>query len=155
MSLIAPAAFGAGPTTPEQLGELFCKASLSDEMALLDSTRTPMLALAIAEAEAKNAQIQASFPDEKPPLGDGLPWRSWQDFADGCAVGNTYWSADRVFVEVNYSFAEAPDANYTDQLVLTRSVENQDIFQLDDIALSAGMTMRSFLASAFALEPKK
>lgn len=148
--LVAMPALAAGQSTPEQLGDLFCKASLSDDMSRIESDRSPSLALAIAEAEAKNTQIQASAPDEKPPLGDGLPWRSWQDFADGCTVGNTFWSADRVFVEINYSFSESPDANYTDQLVLIHGAEDQNSWQLDDVVFAAGMTMRSSLASAFA-----
>lgn len=149
-ALVAIPALAAGQSTPEQLGDLFCKASLSDDMSLIDADRSPSLAAAIAEAEAKNTQIQASAPDEKPPLGDGLPWRSWQDFADGCAVGSIFQTADRVFVEISYSFSESPDANYTDQLVLVRSAEDADSWQLDDVIFAAGMTMRSSLASAFA-----
>ncbi|MBO9587355.1 hypothetical protein [Devosia sp.] len=149
LCLAAIPALAAGQPSPEQLGELFCKASLSDDMGLVENDLTPFLTLAIAEAEAKNTQIQAKAPDEKPPLGDGLPWRSWPDFADGCAIGTTYRTADRVFADINYSFSESPDANYTDQLVLMPSVEDQNLWQIDDVIFATGMTMRSSLASAF------
>lgn len=149
LCLASMPAIAAPPSSPEQLGQRFCEASLSNDMALIENDQSPFLTLAIAEAEAKNAQIQARAPDEKPPLGDGLPWRSWQDYADGCAVGEIFHSADRIFVEIDYSFSESPAANYTDQLVLVPGVEDGDIWQLDDVIFATGMTMRSSLASAF------
>jgi hypothetical protein len=118
-------------------------------MSAIYSDLTPDLAAIIADAEAKNAKIQADAPDEKPPLGDGLPWRSWTDYADGCEVGAITEDASKTLVEIRYSFAAAPDANYTDQLVLVPATTGSG-WLLDDVKLMDEMTLRSALAAAFA-----
>lgn len=147
--LLLPGATFAAESTPENFGATFCKASLEDDMSPVLAALTPDLTAVIAEAEAKNAEIQAAAPDEKPPLGDGLPWRSWPDYADGCEVGIISEDAGTTLVEIRYSFTSSPDANYTDQLVLIPATAGTDSWQLDDIKLIDGMTLRSVLAGAF------
>lgn len=148
--LLLPATPFAAESTPADFGATFCKASLEDDMSSVEAVLTPDLANVIAEAEKKNAEIQAAAPDEKPPLGDGLPWRSWTDYADGCEVGPITEEADKTLVEIRYSFTTSPDANYADQLVLIPDAEDTVSWQLDDIKLNDGMTLRSILAGAFA-----
>ncbi|MBN9334652.1 hypothetical protein [Devosia sp.] len=147
--LLLPGLASAAESTPAIFGAVFCKASLDDDMSAIDSDLTPDLAAIIADAEANNAKIQASAPDEKPPLGDGLPWRSWTDYADGCEVGAITEDAGKTLVEIRYSFASSPDANYTDQLVLVPATTGSG-WLLDDIKLMDEMTLRSALAAAFA-----
>ncbi|KKB80106.1 hypothetical protein VW35_06615 [Devosia soli] len=151
--LMPLAAHAAGPETPEAFGQLFCKASVAGDMAEVEANLTPWLAGLIAEARARNAAAERAFPDEKPPLGDGLPWRSWQDYADGCAVGPVTKTADRAGVEIRYSFASSPDANYTDKLVLVPSNDTPSFWQLDDIELIDQTTMRTNLAAALPTSP--
>ncbi|WP_449395174.1 hypothetical protein [Devosia riboflavina] len=148
--LLPGTTFGA-ESTPESFGATFCKASLEDDMSPVEAALTPDLAKIIAEAEAKNAKIQAAAPDEKPPLGDGLPWRSWTDYADGCEVGDITEDAGKTLVEIRYSFTTSPDANYADHLVLIPATTGNDSWQLDDIKLIDRMTLRSVLAGAFDL----
>ncbi len=148
--LLLPASALAAGSTPADLGAAFCKASIDDDMAPVEAALTPDLAAVIAEAEANNAKIQAAAPDEKPPLGDGLPWRSWPDYADGCEVGTIAEDAGKTLVEIRYSFASAPDANYADHLVLIPAAAGSDSWQIDDVNLMDGMTLRSVLAAAFA-----
>ena len=147
--LLPGTTFGA-ESTPESFGATFCKASIEDDMAPVEAALTPDLAAVIAEAEARNAEIQTAAPDEKPPLGDGLPWRSWSDYADGCEVGTIAEEAGKTLVEIRYSFASSPDANYADHLVLIPPAAGTDSWQLDDIKLIDGMSLRSTLAGAFA-----
>jgi hypothetical protein len=147
--LLLPGVAPAAESTPADFGAAFCKASLDDDMSAIYSDLTPDLAAIIADAEAKNAKIQADAPDEKPPLGDGLPWRSWTDYADGCEVGAITEDASKTLVEIRYSFAAAPDANYTDQLVLVPATTGSG-WLLDDVKLMDEMTLRSALAAAFA-----
>lgn len=146
---VIPATTFAAESTPADFGATFCKASLADDMSAVEAALTPGLATVIAEAEAKNAEIQAAIPDEKPPLGDGLPWRSWPDYADGCEVGTVSENAGKTLVEIRYSFASSPDANYADYLVLIPATTGSDSWQLDDIKRIDGMTLRSVLAGAF------
>lgn len=154
LPLIAVTSASAGTVpTPLDFGKLFCEASLAGNMAAIEAEMSPDLALEVAEAEAKNAQAAASFPDEKPPLGDGLPWRSWQDHADGCDVGAIRMDKSNALVKINYSFKDQPDASYSDKLVLVPSVNDPGTWELSDIHLIDNQTMRSFLASAFAPPP--
>lgn len=147
--ILLPAATFAAESTPADLGAAFCKGSLDNDMSAIEAALTPDLAKVIAEAEAKNAEIQAAAPDEKPPLGDGLPWRSWPDYADGCEVGSITQDAGKTLVEVRYSFTSSPDANYADHLALIPAATGDDSWQLDDIDLVDDMTLRSILAEAF------
>jgi hypothetical protein len=146
--LLPGTTFGA-ESTPESFGTTFCKASLEDDMSPVEAALTPDLAKIIAEAQAKNAELQAAAPDEKPPLGDGLPWRSWTDYADGCEVGAISEEAGKSLVEIRYSFTTSPDANYADYLVLIPANTGSDSWQLDDIKRIDGTTLRSILAAAF------
>lgn len=148
---LLPGATFSAEATPADFGATFCKGSLDNDMAAIEAALTPDLASVIAEAEAKNAEIQAAAPDEKPPLGDGLPWRSWPDYADGCEVGAITTDGDKTLVEIRYSFSTSPDANYTDQLVLIPAADTPVSWQLDDVRLIDDMTLRSALAGAFAL----
>ena len=139
----------AAESTPADFGAAFCKGGIDNDMSAIEAALTPDLAKVVAEAEAKNAEIQAAAPDEKPPLGDGLPWRSWPDYADGCEVGTITEDAGKTLVEIRYSFTSSPDANYADHLVLIPPATGTDSWQLDDIKLIDGMTLRSVLAGAF------
>ena len=62
--------------TPEHIAQIFCLARIGNDMAPVEGLLTPGLTSAIAAAEAENAVIAAQHPDEKPPLGDGIPWQS-------------------------------------------------------------------------------
>jgi len=152
--LASTPAWAAVPT-PADFGKLFCEASLADDMSIIEDKLTPGLGLVVAEAVAKNTQAEVSFPDEKPPLGDGLPWRSYQDFADGCELGEILKGKtdDQTLVEIRYSFKDYPDANYTDRLVLVPSITEPGSWELDDIKLVDDGTMRSYLAEAFQPAP--
>jgi len=149
-ALAAGTAYAAGPQTPSDFGTLFCEASLAGDMALIEGAQTPGLETIIADALARNAEIQAAAPDEKPPLGDGIPWRSWPDYADGCEIGTITESDGEAMVEIRYTFSGAPDATYADQLVLRAAAVAGQGWLLDDIAFIEAMTLRKSLAEAFA-----
>lgn len=106
--------------SPFQIGDIFCTASLADDMAPVMGLLTADFKATIDEAQAKNDALAAANPDEKPPLGDGLPWREYPDYADGCTVGTVSDDA----VTINYSFSASPDANYSNSLRL----EQVDMF---------------------------
>lgn len=146
---LLPTTTFAAESTPADFGAAFCKGSIDNDMSAIEAALTPDLAKVIAEAESKNAEIQAAAPDEKPPLGDGLPWRSWPDYADGCEVGDITADAGQTLVEIRYSFTGSPEANYADHLVLIPATTSGDSWQLDDVRLIDDMTLRSVLAGAF------
>ncbi len=149
LALALPASAMASAMTPQTLGERFCTAMLdpsSDPLTLV----TPALADVITSALARNAEIQAAVPDEKPPLGDGIPWRSWQDLPDGCAVGPIDNRATQSGVTLRYSFSEEADADFEDVLVVAPIPGHAPNLGVDDIVFSTGSTLREALDAAFA-----
>ena len=138
--------------TPDQLGDAFCIASLANDMSSIEAgLLTPALAEAIAAAETRNAKFKAQYPDDKPPLGDGLPWRSYPDFADGCTVGAVFLAPDAATagVEINYSFKADPSANYTDTLQLKQTTGTDRFYQIDDIEQIDSQSLTNALITLF------
>lgn len=136
---------------PEGIGQIFCIGSLGNDMAPVDGLLIAELATLVADAWARNDAIAAARPAEKPPLGDGLPWRTWPDHADGCSVGAVAIDGGKATVAIDYRFSTAPGANYSNTLHL-KSVEVDGLpaWRIDDIDLGEGQTFRGLLAGAFA-----
>jgi hypothetical protein len=152
LATTAPAEAQMVTITPEQIGEIFCIGSLGNDMAPVEALLTPDLATTIADALDRSDAIQTEHPDEKPPLGDGVPWRSWQDYADGCSVTGAVAAAGSATVTIAYSFADYPEANYSNSLLLKPIVVQQGLepfWRIDDIDLGDGHTLRSDLIGAF------
>ena len=135
----------AAPSTPDALGSAFCVAMTDGTADPLDLL-TPSLNEAIEVAMARNAELQAAAPDEKPPLGDGVPWSSWPDKPDTCETEVTEAYDGAAMVNVTYGFAGAPEATYTDTLIL---LQQGEVWALDDIVLTDNLTLRGLLESAF------
>lgn len=148
----APAHAQMVTITPEQIGQIFCIGSLGNDMAPVEALLSDDLKTVVAEAWEKNAAFEAAHPGDKPPLGDGLPWRSWPDYADGCTVTEGTVEREEAAVVINYAFSEYPKANYTNFLVLKPATFNDGasmVWRIDDIDLGEGNSFRSVLAGAF------
>lgn len=142
--------------TPEQVGEVFCIARLGNDMAPVEGLLTAGLTAAIAEAEARNAAMQQAHPDEKPPLGDGIPWQDAPDYAAQCTVGAVTLMQDEAAVAIAYGFPDYPAANFTDSLRL-KLVDDPTIgtrvWRIDNIAYADEGDLRKTLISAFTDYP--
>lgn len=140
--------------TPAQIGEIFCIASQGNDMAPVEALLTPQLSEAIGEARQKNAAFEAAHPGDKPPLGDGLPWRGWQDYADTCTVSEVITAPGTTSVTITYVFSSTPDATYTNSLRL-QPVETETglppFWRIDDVDLGDHNTLRKVLLSGFEL----
>jgi hypothetical protein len=153
--LALPAAAQDGPITitPEQIAEIFCIARIGNDMAPVEGLLSESLTAAIAEAEAKNDVIAAAAPDEKPPLGDGIPWQTWPDYAAECEPGAVTLTMDRAEVQVLYGFPDSPGANFADKLELTL-VEDPTIgtgrWRIDNVVYAEQGDLRSAMIGAFA-----
>jgi hypothetical protein len=133
--------------TPEQIGQIFCIGRLGNDEAPIRSVLTPELSAAVAAAEAESADWETKNPGEKPPLGDGVPWQGWPDYAPQCVVGTVTPKDDATIeVELKYSFPDNAAANWTDILVL-KTVEQQP--RIDNILYSPDGNLRDALASVF------
>ena len=152
-ALPAAADDGAIGLKPEQIGQIFCLARLGSDEGPIMGILSPELAAAIDGAwTANDAWIAANPPDEKPPLGDGIPWQAWPDYAAECTVGLSTLMKTDGKVEINYGFPESPDANFTDTLLLKR-VTNEAVgleqWRIDNVAYATGGDLRAALAGAF------
>lgn len=102
----------------EHVAAIFCESHGDLEVGLREPYLSPALAEAIAAAKAANARFAAAHPEEKPPLGDGIPWQSWPDFAESCTPGEPLYMMDEARLTITYAFPEYPDAGYSDRLWL-------------------------------------
>jgi hypothetical protein len=138
--------------SPLQIGQVFCIARLGNDMAPVTGLLTPGLTEAIAAAEKKDDDWAAKNPGEKPPLGDGIPWQAWPDYAPECTVGIAATLNNQGFAELHYHFPDAPDADFVDKL---RFVQVEDpaigepLWRIDNVEYSGGGDLRSTLVSAF------
>lgn len=110
---------------------------------------TPDLNDTIMAALAENARLQAETPDEKPPLGDGVPWQSFPDVAPVCEAGVTTVDGERLIARVQYRFPDQPGADWIDRLVLVKGADGA--YTIDDVLYGeeGGESLRGVLAEAF------
>lgn len=146
-----PAAAEPVVVTPAQISQAFCLSRLTGDTGPIDGLLTPALRAAIADAEAKNDAIQKQAPDEKPPLGDGIPWQSWTDYADTCTPGAVTLMQDEARVAIDYAFTAYPEANFTDTLLLKLVPGDYDntVWRIDNVAYATDSDLKSALLNAF------
>jgi hypothetical protein len=137
---------------PEQIGQIFCLSRVGNDEAAIAGLLSPGLSAAIDEAWVKDAAWEAANAGEKPPLGDGIPWQAWPDYAAECTVGLATLMKTDAKVEIAYGFPDSPDANFSDTLLLTRITDEAlgiDRWRVDNVAYATGGDLRAVLAAAF------
>lgn len=139
--------------TPAQIGEIFCISRTGNDDGILAGLLTGELGTLIAYAEARNDTIALAYPGEKPPLGDGIPFASFPDYAPNCTPGSVAIDGKSARVTIGYGFPEAPSADYTDtlELRLVPHPANPEIgiWRIDDIRYTTSGTLRDVLTTAF------
>lgn len=152
--LAVAAVLSASPAATQEsdpgalIGRLFCQMRSEGEPAIR-YLLTRSLLTEIDKALAKNDVIAAARPDEKPPLGDGVPFQSYQDFAPDCRVKAVAAAGGSFNVDVEHAFPGQAEANWTDRLV----VRTEDgLAKIDDILYGPEKFetgLREVLATAF------
>ncbi len=138
--------------TPQQVGAAFCAARMKNDEKQVRALLSPSLLEVIEEAETRNDAIAKATPDEKPPLGDGIPWQGFPDQAPLCKAGEAKQVPGRTEVLVRYEFPDTPNAGWTDKLLLVSAGSG---LLIDDILyqIPANHTeqigLRSVLFNAF------
>ena len=135
-----------------QIGQIFCLSRTGNDEAVISGILTDDLNKAIRVAEDKDADYAKKYPDEKPPLGDGLGWQSTPDYADTCDVGLVTLSRTDARVEIKYGFKDYPDGNYVDTLILRKvPIEGMDVgyWRIDDVLYPDGSDLKGGLVAAF------
>lgn len=131
--------------------QAFCSLGTVDGGSGRAYLATPELGEAIRTAMAENARLQEADPQEKPPLGDGVPWQSFQDVAPACEPGAVTTEGERLVAEVKYSFPDSPGSGWIDRLVLVKAPDG--VLYVDDVRFGAtgeDETLRKTLAEAFS-----
>ncbi len=121
----------------QQQNGMFNQVLLTDELAGL-----------IREAEYRNALIANRYPDEKPPLGDGIHYQTYIDHAPICTPGRMFTLNGVRYAEVRHGFPGQPDWTWTDRLVL-KPVNGE--WKIDDILFAPAYKdgLRANLKRAF------
>lgn len=136
--------------SPAQIGEIFCISRIGNDMAPVEGLLTPELQEIIGNAWSANGAYEEEYPGEKPPLGDGLPWQAWPDYAPICQVGAVTIEGNKASVALNYAFPDYPEGNFTDtlQLVLVDAETGFTVWRIDNITYAEG-DFRTALDDAF------
>lgn len=119
-----------------------------DDPSVFGPLVTPDLAEMIEQALKRRSAFQETT-GEKPPLGDGVPWKGAQDAASDCAPGAVSGTQERPEVEVHYQYSLDPTQGWTDRLVLSRHAGE---WRVDDIVYSSDGgwgRLRGVLVDAF------
>ena len=137
----------------DQIGQIFCMSRLGNDEAVIQGILTADLTKAIADAEAKDDAYHTKYPDDEPPLGDGIPWQSSPDYAAKCTTGLATLSKSDAKIEIKYDFPDEPAADYTDTLILKKlPIEGMDVgyWRIDDVVYPDGTDLKGSLISVFA-----
>ncbi|WP_196257890.1 hypothetical protein [Pelagibacterium limicola] len=148
----APAAAQFEGDSVEQAAAVFCESHGDLDIGARAPYLSPALLEAIAAADAVSQLYVDAYPDEKPPLGDGIPWQAWPDYADACTPGDPLYDGDEATVAITYTFIEYPDATYSDEL---RFVRVDGDWLIDDVIYAENtLTLRSILDNIAATPPE-
>lgn len=149
---VGPAQAEMATVSPAQIGEIFCIARTGNDDGLLVGALHPELHELIETALAISEEAAKAHPDEKPPLGDGIPWSSFPDYAAECSIGSVSVADETAKVTVQYGFPASRDADYADTLLLVEVPHPYDdatkIWRISDIAYTPSGTLREVLAEA-------
>lgn len=143
--LASPVAAQMATPTAQELAAVFCVGRTGNDEAIIRATLSPELLAAIEAAETENDILQKATPDEKPPLGDGIPWSSYPDYASQCAATFVAEADGSTLVDITYGYSDNPET-YVDQLIMKRSGE---FLRIDNIVYATEGNLRDVLASVF------
>jgi hypothetical protein len=138
-----------------QIGQIFCMSRTGNDDAVIEGILTADLNQAIKTADGKNDAYMKQYPDDMPPLGDGLGWQSSPDYPDNCETGLVTLSRTDAKVEIKYGFKDYPAADYTDTLILKKvPIDGMDVgyWRIDDVIYPDGSDLKSSLVTAFDAE---
>ncbi len=92
---------------PREVAEAFCKAREANNDDATRALLTPSLIGEVDAAQARSDVIAKANPEDKPPLGDGIPYQAFPDVPKDCTVGDVAERSGSIEVKVTYSFPDA------------------------------------------------
>ena len=130
MALVANPALSAAKEPELVIAGLFCQMANGGHKEGVEYLLSKSLLEKVQAAQAKNDELQAATPDEKPPLGDGVPYQSFPDLAPVCRASEVLEHSEAILVTIEYEFPDTPDANWKDRL---RLKWDGGLLRIDDI----------------------
>jgi hypothetical protein len=118
--------------TSTQVGEIYCDARLSGDMAPVLAILTPELAALVAKSMPPGADAATA-----------VPWQSSPDYANNCMPVGASGTAERPEIVIAFGFRDPGKAQYADRLIM-RFVDQR--LRIDDIAYANSGTLRDKLA---------
>lgn len=118
--------------TSTQVGEIYCAARLSGDMAPVLAILTPELAALVSKSIPAGADAATA-----------VPWQSSTDYADTCMPVGASGTAERPEIVIAFGYRDPGKAQYADRLIM-RFVDKR--LRIDDIAYANSGTLRDKLA---------
>jgi hypothetical protein len=100
--------------TPQELAALWCTAAWQHDDVAATELMAPSLQELVARATEASAAFALRFPDEKPPLGDGLPLSAFPDPTQECRAESL--SAEEIVLL--YTPLPSGEGQWRDKLLL-------------------------------------
>jgi hypothetical protein len=120
--------------TSSQVGEIYCAARLSSDMAPVLAILTPELAALVARHLPEGADAATA-----------IPWQSSADYANTCMPVGASGTAEAPEIIIAFGYRDPDKAQYADKLVM-RFIDKR--LRIDDIAYAIGGTLRERLGRA-------
>lgn len=118
--------------TSTQVGEIYCAARLSGDMAPVLAILTPELAALVSKSIPAGADAATA-----------VPWQSSTDYSDTCMPVGASGTAERPEIVIAFGYRDPGKAQYADRLIM-RFVDKR--LRIDDIAYANSGTLRDKLA---------
>jgi hypothetical protein len=118
--------------TSAEVGEIYCDARLSGDMAPVLAILTPELAALVAKSIPAGADAATA-----------VPWQSSTDYANTCMPVGASGTAERPEIVIAFGYRDPGKAQYADRLIM-RFVDKR--LRIDDIAYANSGTLRDKLA---------
>jgi hypothetical protein len=123
---------GALSLTATQVGEIYCAARLSGDMAPVLAILTPELAAVVAKKLPDGADAATA-----------IPWQGQSDYANTCMPVGASGTAEQPEIVIAFGYRDPAKAQYADRLIM-RFVDKR--LRIDDIAYAMSGTLRQKLA---------
>ena len=138
LALLLTAALGTTPAsalslTATQVGDIYCAARLSGDMAPVLAILSPELAALVAEKLPAGADAATA-----------VPWQSQADYANTCMPVGASGTAEQPEIVIAFGYRDPAKAQYADRLIM-RFIDKR--LRIDDIAYATSGTLREKLAS--------
>lgn len=119
--------------TATQVGDIYCAARLSGDMAPVLAILSPELAALVAEKLPAGADAATA-----------VPWQSQADYANTCMPVGASGTAEQPEIVIAFGYRDPAKAQYADRLIM-RFIDKR--LRIDDIAYATSGTLREKLAS--------